>query len=73
MNPAVSQEFHFFFCEQEQLQNRQTLDKKSWCINGTLNRRRSTSQVERGAQDVGGFQRDISLVLRSFCSASFSS
>ena len=33
MNPALSQEFHLF-CEQEQLHA--TLDKKPYCVYGTL-------------------------------------
>ena len=36
MNLAHSQEFHLF-CEQEQLQKHPTLDKKTYCVYGTLN------------------------------------
>ena len=36
MNLAHSQEFHLF-CEQEQLQKHPTLDKKPYCVDGTLN------------------------------------
>ena len=36
MNPALSQEFHFF-CQQEQLQKHATLDKNPYCVYGTHN------------------------------------
>ena len=35
MNPALSQEFHFF-CEQEQLQKHATLNKNIYYVYGTL-------------------------------------
>ena len=36
MNLAHSQEFHLF-CEQEQLQKYSALDKKPYCVYGTVN------------------------------------
>ena len=35
MNPALSQEFNLF-CEQEQLQKHETLDKSPYCVYSTL-------------------------------------
>ena len=77
MNPALSQEFHFF-CEQVQLQKHTTLDKNSYCyVYGSLEvvaKRHSAYCETKGLlpEEEGEFRpnrstTDVMFVVRRLC------